>query len=1741
MLSEWNRTESEYPRDRCVHQLFELQVERTPSAIAVIEGWPSAARRSLTYQELNICSNQLAHYLRSLGVGPEVCVGVCLERSVELEIAGFGVLKAGGAYLPLDADYPSQRLNYMLQDAKVAVLITQKRLAKGLETGSMVVICLDTDWVVIAQESQVNPTCMATPENLAYVIYTSGSTGTPKGAMISRRSLCNVMCWAQRAYPLNEADRVLLNAPISFDTAWWEFYIALLAGATLVVAKPGGHLDPSYLIQTIIEEGVTIVDLVPSLLRVLMEHPRFKECTGLRWLFCGGEALTPDLVELVFANLKVNMGNLYGPAEATNVTLHHTLLHGQTCQIVPIGRPVSNTQAYILDNRLQILPMGEVGELFLGGDNVGRGYLYRPELTAERFLPDPFSGAGRRLYRTGDLARYLPNGDIEYLGRVDLQIKIRGMRVEPNEVESHLNQYPGVRRAAVQVQQRPGGERGSGTERLVAYLALHPGAHITAKELRAYLSVRLPAHMVPSVYIFLDDLPLSLSGKLDRQALAQQELRQPDLGKDYIAPRTPIEEALVGIWSQVLGIEQLGIEENFFELGGNSLALAQVLARAVERFQVELSILNVFETPDIAHMAQQVEQMTQAGQTLMLPPIQRGPRVGRLPLSFPQEQVWFLLALEPDNLAYNYQASLRFHGRLDLAALEKTMSEIVRRHEIYRTTFHEMEGAPFQVIHEPWVVKIPLVDLSNLPHDQQITEAGRLLASYYEEVFSIEKMPLIKWRLLKFSDEEHLLVHLEHHLVHDGLSFVVLMREIRTLYTGFIVGRTSSLDELPIQFADYAVWQRQTMQGEYLKQRLSYWKERLRDAPPLLSLPADRNRPSRKSFRGKSIQVDLGADLYNQTKEFSQREGITLFTTFLAAFKALLYRYTGQEDLVVGSGFANRRLHETEALIGMLVNTVVLRTDLSGNLTFRQLLGRVRRTILDAYINQDMPFEKLVKALQVERNLSYNPLFQVMFSFHDSPIPLLELPDLTVNLEYQQNKSAKFDLNVVVIPHAAQLRSSSASKSDRGIILVWEYDTDLFDADRMQRMVEHYLALLRQMVEAPDQKINQAQFLSQAERELLLKRWNTTRTEYPRQSSVSELFEIEARSSPQAIAVALVSAPGTSKNAPSLSPVSLTYRELNERANQLARYLQKLGVRRQTLVGVFMERTPDMVVALLGILKAGGVYAPLDLSFPRNRLQFMIDDMRLPVLVSQGKLAQSLPVVQAHIVCLDEDWLQIAQEPTGDLPVQNAAMDPAYVMYTSGSTGTSKGISIPHRAIVRLVKDTNYIQIERGDRIGQVSNMAFDAATFEIWGALLNGARLVMLPQEIVLSPAEYARMLRREKIQVVWVTAALFNQIASIEPAAFRSVRDVLTGGDIVSPMHMRQVLSAGGPQRLLNGYGPTENTTFTTWHQVNEIEDVNRSIPIGRPVANTQTYILDRWLNLLPVGIPGELYVGGDGLALGYLQRPELTAERFVPNPFGEPGQRMYRTGDLAKVLSDGSIEFLGRIDQQVKLRGFRVELGEIESALIEHPAVQQAVVALRESSSGEKFLAAYLVGQSERTASPVELRNFLRTRLPDFMLPSAFVFMTALPLTSNGKVDRRALPEPGTVGPASDRPVSEVATAFERVLMQIWIDVLGVEQIGLQDNFFDLGGHSLLVFRIMNRIEELFDLDLSLTILFGAPTFSDFAQTVLENLADKERIEEIARLLLKVEAVQGGENEAVSDDREDLNPGDRGSREE
>ncbi len=1048
---------------------------------------------------------------------------------------------------------------------------------------------------------------------------------------------------------------------------------------------------------------------------------------------------------------------------------------------------------------------------------------------------------------------------------------------------------------------------------------------------------------------------------------------------------------------------------------------------------------------------------------------EQGNQFNTFPLSFAQQRLWFLDQLTPGSDVYNIPVAVRLMGRLETQALEKCFDEIVRRHEILRTTFTTVDGNPAQIVGTHRPLRLELVDLSEAAPDEREAQVSQLIADESQRPFDLSSGPLLRAILCRMDAEDHILLFVIHHIISDGWSTGVLIREVAALYQAFSHGRQSPLGELPIQYADFARWQREHLQGERLELLLDYWRRRLDGCPPMLELPADRPHPVVASFRGAHQSVTLSGKLSNAIKALSQRERATPFMTLLAALQTLLYRYTGQEDICVGAPIAGRDRVETEGLIGFFVNTLVIRAGLGGDPSFREMLGRTRESALGAYAHQELPFETLVEKLQPERDLSQTPFFQVAFAYQNAVAEALELPGLTLSRVELKHRTTKFDLTV------------AATETPDGLNLLAEYSADLFNDDTIARLLGHYQTLLEAAVADPDRRISNLPLLTEAERRRHLSEWNDTASEYPRDKCVHELFEAQAERRPDAIALAL-------------EDEHLTYRELNRRANQLAAYLRKLGVGAETPVGFCLERSAEMVIGILGILKAGGTYAPLDPAYPKERLAFMLEDTRAPVVLVQRRLIEHLPEHQACVVRIDDDWELIAQESEANPAPGVMAEQLAYVMYTSGSTGKPKGIGITHRAINRLVFNTNYIEITPDDRMTLASNSAFDAATFELWGALLNGARLVGINREVALSPRDLAAEICAQGVSVMFLTTALFNQMAREVPAAFGSVGNLLFGGEAVDLHSVKEVLKHSSPARLLHVYGPTESTTFATWYQAQSLPEDAATAPIGCPLANTQVYLLDRNLQPAPVGVVAELLIGGDGLARGYLNRPELTAEKFIPNPFSaEAGARLYRTGDLARYWPDGAIEFLGRLDHQVKIRGFRIELAEIESVLAQHQAVREAAVLAREDVAGEKRLAAYVALEPGAALTGAELRSFLRQKLPEYMTPSVFVELDALPLTPNGKVDRRALPAP-------DSAPSELAgiyvaprTQVEEALAGIWSKVLVAAQIGIHDSFFDLGGHSLLATQTLSRVREAFQVELPLRSLFEAPTVAGLAERV------------------------------------------------
>jgi amino acid adenylation domain-containing protein/non-ribosomal peptide synthase protein (TIGR01720 family) len=1661
ILVEWNDTRADYPRHLCVHELFAAQVAKTPDNIAVIfEG------QKLTYQELNHRANQVAHYLQSLGVEPEVLVGICVERSLEMIIGMLGILKAGGAYLPLDPTYPKERLSFMLSDSQVQVLLTQQKFVESFADSGAKTVCLDQDWELITRQNQENPTSDVTAENLAYVIYTSGSTGTPKGVMIQHRGVCNLAQAQVKLFGVNQNSRVLQFASFSFDASVSEIVMALCSGASLYLGNQDSLRPGIDLIRFLRQQSITHATLPPTALAALPKE----ELPNLQTLIVAGEACNPKLIAQWSKERR--FFNAYGPTESTVCATVAECTFGETQPT--IGRAIANIQIYILDHNLQPVPIGVPGELYIGGDGLARGYLNRPELTKEKFISNPFKKTeGSRLYKTGDLARYLPDGNIEFLGRVDNQVKIRGFRIELDEIEKLLIQHPDVKQAAVIAREDIPGDK-----RLLAYVVLNQKPEAIVTTLKNLLQENLPQYMIPGVFVVLDSLPLTPNGKVDRQNLPVCDRTRPDLEESFVAPRNPIEEKLAAIWADLLGYEQIGVNDNFFNLGGHSLIVAQILSRVRDSFQVELSFANIFANPTVAGLASVIQQHELLEQKLQSPAIQRISRAGMLPVSFAQERVYFIQEVAPENTAYQAQATLRFQGHLDVIVLKKCLSEIVQRHEIFRTTFPAVNGRLFQVIHSSLPIELNVVDIEKFTGSEQEAEIQRLFDAEVKKPFYLDKLPLVRWLLLKLNDQDHLLVHIEHHMVHDGWSFNnVFLKEFLALYQAFCEGHPSPLPELPIQFVDFASWQREWVQSQEAQAQLAYWQQQLSGSPPLLELPYDRPRPAEQTYNGAQVRLELPITLCESLRVLSRQEGITLFMTTLAAFLVIVRRYTGQDDLCLGTAVANRRMRETEQLIGMIVNNLVLRTDLSGNPTFRELLGRVRKVSLEAFANEDLPFDKVVEVIKPIRNLSYNPLFQVMFSFHDSPRPDLTLPGLNITTNVAlSNKSTKFDLDVVLIPH------SQLNGKDKGITLIWEYNADLFDAATIQQMVDQYQVLLKGIVDNPEQRVSELPILNQPQQELLME-WNQTHREYTQKNCIHKLFESQVELTPDAVAV-------------EQDGQKLTYRQLSDRANQLAHYLQSLGVKPETLVGICIERSLDMIIGLLGVIKAGGAYVPIDPSYPQERIAEILADTQLGILLTQDKFPNQRLDYTGKTICLDTDWSIISQHSTANPHSDVKLHHLSYIIYTSGSTGKPKGVMIEHRSLMNFVITAiDKYGINAGDRILQFASVCFDTSIEEIFPCLSVGATLVLRTEEMLHSSDEFWRYCQKWQLTVLDLPTAYWHQlVAELNPEDApipEGLRTVIIGGEEVQlekVQHWHNCVADLSPApQLFNSYGPTEATVVTTLELLTPVAPVS----IGRPISNAQVYILDQYLQPVPIGVPGEMHIGGAGLARGYWQRPELTNAKFIPNPFEELGNsKLYKTGDLARFRANGSLEYLGRVDNQVKIRGFRIELGEIETVLRQHPQVLQSVAIAHEDVPGQKRLVAYIVPQHQQPTID-ELRHFLKEKLPNYMIPAAFMLLKTLPITANGKVDYRALPTPDFSHHVEDKFIAP-RTVIEEKLVAIWSEVLRIGKVGIHDNFFELGGDSILSIQLISKANQA-GIQIAAKQLFKYQTIAELAAVV------------------------------------------------
>ncbi|MGG3494414.1 amino acid adenylation domain-containing protein [Peribacillus simplex] len=1644
LLEKWNDTQVEYSCESMIHALFERQVEKTPEAIAVMY-----ENEQLTYRELNERANQLAHYLQKQGVGPESLVGVYMDRSPQMMIGLLGILKSGGAYVPLDPTYPEKRLRYILEDARIEVLVTQERLEKIGISEQIEIICMDQDRIAIEQEEPTACTSSVTGKNLAYVMYTSGSTGKPKGVMIEHHSVINYLEWMQHQYPLSERDVVLQKTPISFDVSVWELFWGISVGACVSFLPPGGEKDPSIMAEVIENHRVTIVQFVPSMLSVFIDHfnqiELKRKCSSVRHVFSGGEELSPGLVRRFQQHWdesgQVKLTNFYGPTEATIYVNAYDCQSNQ--EFVSIGNPIQNIQLYVFDQNQRLQSVGIEGELYIGGAGLARGYLNRPDLTAERFVPHPFQ-FGERLYRTGDLVRYLTDGNLKFIGRMDHQVKVRGFRIELGEIEATLERHTSIKEAVVIIREdRPGDQR------LVAYV-ISDG---NIQKWREYLQNQLPNHMVPAHLVELDYFPLTPNGKIDRKALPEPE-GQP-MGAFNVLPRTPSEELIAAVWSQVLGIENIGNQDSFFERGGHSLLATQIVSRLQEAFQIKIPLRELFKYDTVEALAKRLDQLCKGDKKREIPPLVPMAREESIPLSYAQKRLWFIDQLTPNSAMYNIHAACRLTGKWSLEALETGWNQLIERHESLRTVIQEREGQPIQQIQSHVFRPLPQMDLTILSLEDREREMKRFIQNEAEEPFHLGQGPLIRTRILKMDKEEWILLCTMHHIISDGWSMGILLEEWMAFYEGALSGKPVELKKLPVQYADFALWQKEWQKEEDLDEHLQYWKEELHGELPVLQLPMDRPRPAVQTHRGASQTLMLSYFLREKLKELSQQEGTTFFMTLMAAYQSFLARYTGQDDILVGSPIANRNVKEIEGLIGFFVNTLVYRADLSGNLTFQELLSQIRIKALKAYEYQDIPFEKVVEAVKPERNTSHSPIFQTMFTLQNTKQGLPQLFERNMEMMESHTSIAKFDLSLF------------ASETEEGLLLTFEYNTDLFNAGTIERMAGHFEHWLSEIVSHPKDSLKKLNMLPKAEYKRLLEQWNDTDVVDLREETIHTLFEEQVEKTPEAIAVVC-------------EDEELTYRELDERSNQLAHYLHKRGVGCESLVGISVTRSSEMIVGLLGIMKSGGAYVPIDPSYPESRLRYILADAHIEVLVTQEKLPQKMTLPESvDTICIDRDRATIEQEVTTACTSEVTSDNLAYIIYTSGSTGNPKGVMIEHRSALTMIHwaHQTYSRQELAGVLASTS-LSFDLSVFEVFVPLTMGGKVIV---------AESA--LHLDKLSTKDVT--LVNTVPSAAKELVRaktipsSVKVMNLAGEPLPQSLVEHLYESNPIEKVYNLYGPSEDTTYSTYMKLEK--GVKYKVPpIGRPISNTEVYVLSANQQMVPIGVAGELYIGGAGLARGYLNRPDLTNERFIPHPFKE-GERVYRTGDLVRYLPDGALDYLGRIDHQVKIRGFRIELGEIEATLQSHSLVNEVVVMVREDHPGDQRLVAYVVGEENAH----DWRDYLKTKLPNYMVPAHFVGLTAFPLTPNGKIDRKALPAPERKGAEGGYVAPRTPT--EEAIVSIWHQVLGTENIGIHDSFFELGGHSLLATQAVTSLKEAFGIELPLHDLFTYTTVQELAERV------------------------------------------------
>ncbi len=1646
-----------------LHERFSEIAGKFPKAPAVM-----SEDGKYTYEEVEKLSNALARKISELTDGKSSFVGISMERSALVVIGLLSILKAGCAYVPLDPSYPKDRLNDMLADTKASTVITTSNLKPIFEDHDVLTLCVDDCPEFRHEERSLRKD--HDPESLAYVIFTSGSTGRPKGVCCFHKSVLNLLSDFQNRQPIGHGDVCSWWTSLNFDVSVYEIFSPLIEGATLIVAPESVRSSGPDLMVWLYNNNVTSAYLPPFMVSDLDSWATNNPGKGtLRRLLVGVEPIPErTLLAIDGAMPSVHIINGYGPTETTICsTLYSVSPANATHENTPIGRPVQNTVLRILDEEGNLAPRGTVGELFIGGLGLAEGYLNRPDLTQARFVRDQFSqDPGARLYRTGDLVRLHEDGNLEFLGRRDFQVKIRGFRVELGEIETLIRGLQPVREAVVLLR-----EDEPGRQYLVAYFVFREGESISIRSIREHLKKYLPDYMIPSAFVEIETIPYTTNGKTDRTALpipTAEHVIHSDENENQ-EPESSVESTLLVYFRELLKIKTAGVHDNFFELGGHSLLAAQLVSRIRDEFDTALLLSDIFRAPTVRQLSQTIHSMESGQPESIHISLKHSGKLSEYPVSCSQMRIWYLDQLEPNTPAYNICVAYRLQGSINLEALNESVNLITARHQSLRTTFEKSEPNPIQIVRQLDRFAIPLVDLTDLPASGRRFEAITICNKEAHRGFDLGKGPLFRWLLIRLDEQEHILVFTIHHIISDGWSMGIIVSDLMRLYSDTVNRSPVSLTPPTYEYADYSMAQTEWMNSQAYHAQISYWKEKFKNIPEPLELSTDFPRPAIQSHRGSSQTILLDADVCAELRKLGSKENASFFMVLMAGFKALLHRYTAEGDICVGTFVANRNRYEIENIVGFFVNTVAIRTELHDDPTFTTLIQRVRDNALGAFANQDTPFEKVLEEIKPERSLSRTPIFQVMMVLQNMPIPDLELANLKCEPIELDTFRSNFDLTLWMYEIGDTLK------------MVLEYSADLFNESTISRMLQHFRNLLGQACSGPDCKISEMEFLSAGEREKLLSEWSgpSPKTEFIGETVV-EIFEERARTLPDN--VALLDPHGDSG-----PPLELSYRDLNSKSNRLARALISRGIGPETCVALFTEPFSYMVIGIMGILKSGAAYAPLDSKYPEKRIEFILGDTQAPVVLTdqvndqrlRDILTNSELAVKPEIVCLDRDWNEIESFPGEDLQEKPGKADPAYLIYTSGSTGKPKGVIIEHAALAVFARSASRLyEIACSDRIQQFASPSFDASVEEIFCALCSGATLALRSDTALKAMSELVGEWSDHRITILDLPTAFWHQLTvSIEENSLllpETLRTVIIGGEQPSVERLRAWRISANPDiRLINTYGPTEATVVATSTDLTRCADIYSGfsqIPIGRPLEHVRTYILDKNLKPTPIGVPGELCIGGRAIARGYVNLPEKTRERFVTDPFGDSDRdRIYRTGDRARYRADGQLEFCGRTDRQVKVRGFRVELDEIDSALKTMPKILEAYTVATKNNSGSLQLKAYVVLQEGCHVEQSDIVEHLKVKLPDFMIPSAFIVLDQFPLTTGGKVDVNALKDNNVAEGLEPVTVELPRTPIEEVLLNIWRDVFRSERIGINDNFFHLGGHSLMSIEIIDRVNR------------------------------------------------------------------------